>query len=138
MRIAALLLAAAISLSSCAGPESLSVRVRNHAAHNLRVATRGGTAGGQPELVYPGNFSRAHSSVMLVHAPEATLRVSVAPATVSDGAGGYKFRHVTLREFGQNDVVFEVMVDNENRTWMHARDGMRLPYPSERVGHALE
>ncbi|OAI56422.1 hypothetical protein AYO49_04390 [Verrucomicrobiaceae bacterium SCGC AG-212-N21] len=121
------------ALSGCAlGPATPHVRVRNHAAHNLRVKALGGKSAGSEELVYPGNFSRTQGPGILVKSPDAMIRLTASAENVSSGHG-YRFRHVPLRDIGQNIVVFEVMVDNENRTWIHALDGERVAFPSERA-----
>jgi hypothetical protein len=118
-------------LASCAsGPGSLYVRVRNHAAHNLRVQPLNGGSAGREEVVQPGAFAQAHASAVIVHAPVASIRLSVTPALVSDDTGkGYKYAHLTLRGVGHSGVIFEVMVDNENRAWIHTRDGERVAFP---------
>jgi hypothetical protein len=114
------------------GPETLNVRVRNHAAHNLMVMSVSDPAAGKEELVYPGAFSQSHAGEVLVRAPDASIRLEASPANVSNAnATGYRYKHLQLREIGRRDIVFEVMVDNENRTWVHALDGGRVPFPAE-------
>jgi hypothetical protein len=130
-------LTVAILLASCAsGPETLNVRVRNHAAHNLRVQCLNGEAAGREEVVQPGAFAQSHASAVLVHAPGKSIHLSVTPALVSGGSEsgsgvGYKYAHQTLRGLGQDAAIFEVMVDNENHAWIHTRDGERVAFPQD-------